>query len=67
MEKRKRLMRRRELRDRTGYADITIYRLEQEGKFPSRVRLGPHRNSPVAWVEDEIEQWIEDRISERDG
>ncbi len=41
-----------------------IRRLEKQGKFPKRVRLGPNR---VGWVESEILQWLADRIAERDG
>ncbi len=41
-----------------------IRRLEKQGKFPKRVRLGPNR---VGWLEHEIDEWIVDRIAERDG
>ena len=33
-------------------------RLEKRGEFPARVQLGPGR---VAWREDEIEQWEQNR------
>ena len=36
-----------------------IDRLEKAGLFPSRVRLGQNR---VAWVAEDVEQWIQDRI-----
>lgn len=45
------------------YTRVHINRLEQDGRFPRRVRLGENR---VAWVEDEIEGWLQDRIAERD-
>jgi prophage regulatory protein len=38
-------------------------RLEKAGRFPRRVHVGPHT---VAWIEDEINQWIAARLSERD-
>lgn len=36
-----------------------IDRLEKAGQFPTRVRLGQAR---VAWVAEDVEQWIQDRI-----
>ncbi|ABO23129.1 phage transcriptional regulator, AlpA [Shewanella loihica PV-4] len=33
------------------------------GYFPKSVKLGPRL---VAWVEEEVEQWIADKISKRD-
>ena len=45
------------------YTRVHIYRLEQQGRFPRRVRLGENR---VGWVESEIEGWLQDRIAERD-
>ena len=44
------------------YSDMHISRLEQAGKFPRRIRLGPNR---VAWRLSEVLQWIEDRAAER--
>lgn len=32
--------------------------------FPRPVKIGLRRN---AWVETEVDQWIESRIAERDG
>jgi predicted DNA-binding transcriptional regulator AlpA len=44
-----------------------IGRLEDEGKFPKRHRLGDDpRYSRVVWVEEEIEAWMKARIAERD-
>ena len=44
------------------YSFAHIARLEVAGQFPQRVRLGACR---VAWVAEEIEAWIEERISNR--
>ena len=41
-----------------------IARLEAAGQFPKRVRLGQAR---VAYVMDEIQAWIEQRLKERDN
>jgi len=41
-----------------------IWRLEEAGQFPKRVRLGTGR---VAYVESEIVDWMSARIAARDG
>ena len=53
-----------ERRRRVPYSDAHIWRLEQAGRFPQRVKLGPGR---VGWVEREVAEWIEARMSEREG
>jgi len=47
-----------EVEDRTGLSAPTIWRREKKGEFPRRRQLGPQI---VAWLEDEIDQWIESR------
>ena len=47
---------------RIGIGRSSIWRMEQAGEFPARIRLSPNR---VAWREDELETWIEAR--ERPG
>ena len=44
--------------ERVGVHAVTLYRWERAGRFPQRVRLGPNS---VAWREDEINQWLNDR------
>lgn len=44
------------------YSDMHVWRLEQAGQFPKRVRLGPNR---VGWSERELQQWITARKAER--
>lgn len=46
---------------RTGLSRSTIYLYVSEGTFPKPVQLGPRA---VAWVADEIEAWIAQRIEE---
>jgi len=49
----------------TGYKRSTIYRLIQQGEFPAPISLGARAS---AWVEDEVNAWIQKRIREsRDG
>ena len=70
----KRLIRLPEVLSRTGYGRTSIYRKMEEGTFPRSVKLGGPPIDPsafdsraVAWIEDEVEQWIESRIEERDS
>jgi prophage regulatory protein len=69
----KRFIRLPEVLTRTGYGRTTIYRKMEDGSFPRSVKLGGPLEDPnafdcraVAWIEDEVEQWIESRIEERD-
>ena len=45
------------------YSDMHVWRLEREGKFPRRIRLGKNR---VGWSLQELEMWIEARKAERE-
>ena len=62
-----------EVLSRTGYGRTTIYRKMEDGSFPRSVKLGGPPIDPnvfdsraVEWIEDEVEQWIESIIEERD-
>ena len=41
------------------YSRAHLYRLEDQGEFPKRKRIGANR---VAWVRAEIERWLADRM-----
>lgn len=58
-----RLLSKRQLREIVLYSPQHIARLEQAGKFPKRVQLGPAR---VGWIEEEVMEWLSQRIRERD-
>ncbi len=58
------VLRRKAVREKTGYSDMHIYRLERAGKFPRRVQLGPNS---VGWIESEVDEWIEERMRQRGG
>jgi prophage regulatory protein len=45
------------------YSKPHLWRLERSGKFPKRVPIGAGR---YAYVETEIDDWIEARVRERD-
>ncbi|WP_299196105.1 AlpA family transcriptional regulator [uncultured Amphritea sp.] len=47
----------------TGLARSSVYRYCAENHFPKPIRLG-RRN--VAWVEAEVQEWIEQKIHQRD-
>ena len=60
------LLRMRDLNDALGLSRSHIYRLMAEGRFPKSVSLVPGGTS-VAWVASEIQEWVEQRIAERDA
>lgn len=48
----------------TGLGRSSIYKYISEGKFPKPISLG---DRAVGWVSTEIDQWIRDKIEERDA
>jgi prophage regulatory protein len=63
-----------EVLSRTGYGRTTIYRKMEDGSFPKSVKLGNPLEDPnafdcraVAWIEDEVDEWIDSRIEKRDS
>ncbi|EIU7173060.1 MULTISPECIES: AlpA family transcriptional regulator [Pseudomonas] len=57
-----RLLRRREVEQKTGKSRAAIYADIRAGTFPEPVSIGINS---VAWLEAEIDQWISDRLAER--
>jgi predicted DNA-binding transcriptional regulator AlpA len=47
--------------DRTGTSRWTLWRWEEEGKFPRSIKL---KNKRV-WIESEVLAWMQKRIAER--
>jgi prophage regulatory protein len=58
----RRLVRERERREITGIPTSTCYQLMRAGQFPFPVKIGPRA---VAWVESELHEWVDARISAR--
>lgn len=58
-----RLIKLAKVMDNTGLSRSTIYKYISNGSFPKPVSLGV-RN--VAWVESEVEDWVLEKIRERD-
>ena len=47
---------------RVPYSRAHLYRLEDQGEFPKRKRIGANG---IAWVRAEIERWLADRIEDQ--
>ena len=60
----KRIIGSKELVDKVPYTIQHIWRLEQAGKFPQRIKLGPNR---IGWRESEVDTWIDARAAETNG
>jgi prophage regulatory protein len=58
-----RLIKLPEVIKKVGLGKTEIYQRISEGTFPKQVSLG---GRSVAWVESEIDAWIEKRITDRD-
>jgi prophage regulatory protein len=56
------IMREAERFRRTGVSRVQWWRLEQAGKAPPRVQLGPNS---VGWVRSEIDAWLTERVTAR--
>jgi prophage regulatory protein len=59
-----RLLRFPDLSDRVGLRHSAIYDAIRKGTFPKPVSLG---RKAVAWLESEVDAWINARIAERDA
>ena len=67
-----RFIRLNEVMSRTGYGRTSIYRKMEDGSFPNSLKLGGPLKDPnefdsraIAWIEEEVDQWIESRIQDR--
>lgn len=49
----------------TSLSRSEIARREELGKFPKRVHLSAHPRGRKAWVEREVQDWIDRHISAR--
>ena len=53
-----------EVQRRTGYSKAWIYKLLKEKRFPAAVKIG---SRAIAFVESEINDWVNQRIAESRG
>lgn len=58
-----RVLRLEEVIELTGLSRSTIYKYIEDGLFPRSVPLG---GRAVAWVDQEVHDWVMARIEERD-
>ena len=57
-----------QLKEYVPFSPQHIQRLEDEGKFPKRVKLGDDSpNAKAFWVREEIESWIQTQVDKRDS
>lgn len=62
-----RFLSKKEVKRLTLYSDAHRDRLEADGKFPKRVRLGEGRYSRVGYIDFEIDEWMKAQVSKRDN
>ncbi|MEP8949883.1 AlpA family transcriptional regulator [Enterobacter asburiae] len=58
------LIRFAEVQKRTGYSKAWLYRLMSEKRFPAVIKIG---SRSIAFIESEIDEWINQRIAESRG
>jgi prophage regulatory protein len=58
----RRILRKPELQHMIGLSDASIWRMERQGKFPKRIKIG---GKSVGWFSDEISEWFEKRAAAR--
>lgn len=58
------LIRIKDVCDLTGLSRSYVYELSSRGQFPTSINLVPGGSSK-AWIESEVTEWIQSRISQR--
>lgn len=58
------LIRFSKVQKRTGYSKAWLYRLMNQQRFPAAIKIGPRS---IAFIESEIDEWINQRIAESRG
>ncbi|MBU0525881.1 MAG: AlpA family transcriptional regulator [Gammaproteobacteria bacterium] len=57
------ILRLKDVMHTTGLSRSTVYSYISEGTFPKSVQLG---SRAVGWVESEVQDWLMERVKERD-
>jgi prophage regulatory protein len=60
-----RILRKPDVRAKTGLGDRAIDDLEDRGHFPRRFLISPENGRAVGWAEHEIDEWIAERLASR--
>lgn len=58
------LIRLPEVQRRVGYGKAWVYKLIAQNRFPKPVKIGTRS---IAFIESEIDEWIDQRIAESRG
>ncbi|WP_226102752.1 AlpA family transcriptional regulator [Dickeya oryzae] len=56
------LLRMRQVEEKTGLKRSQIYLYMKYGTFPASIKIGP---ASVAWLESEIDEWINLKLANR--
>mgnify|MGYP000507070032 FL=1 len=59
-----RILRLRDVIEKTGLARSTVYKYIEAGTFPKPIDLG---GRSVGWVDEEINDWILEKVKQRDS
>jgi len=51
----------KKVEDRTGLKKSMVYDLMSKHEFPKSIKIG---DRAVAWIESEVDQWIQNKIKE---
>lgn len=55
----------KELSKLVPYCRVHVARLEAEGRFPKRLRLGNGPRARCGWLYAEVEAWVRERADQR--
>ena len=55
-----RILRLAQVRALTGLCRSSIYQLQAQKLFPSRIKIGARA---VGWVEEDVQQWVAERVA----
>ena len=61
------ILRRSEVLHKIGISKTTLQTLMDAGQFPKPVKLGGPDARAVGWVDSEVQDWIDQKIAERDS
>lgn len=56
------LLRLKQVEEKTGLKRSQIYLYMKNGSFPRSIKIGP---SSVAWLESEIDEWVDVKLGNR--
>ncbi len=63
-EKPPRVLRKKEMLHIVALSDPTVWRMEKDGKFPKRLRLG---GNSCGWLESDVLAWLDARLAAREA